>query len=146
MRPDMSEGQQAVCEEAADFLRAAQDEEYMLRTARDNLEARWDRLIAAWGVLPLAPAWEQRSVCDEVLRQVFDLLISQLYLLGGRLEMWPRGSYRDMVDRGESAIPLRLNLLTLVPWGQRALGALMGTDLVQLSWHYAEEHMAFSLI
>ena len=103
LRPEMSEGQRAVCEEAADFLRAAQDEEYMLRTARADAEARWERLVAAWDTLPLAPAWEQRSVCDEVLRQVFDLLISQLYLPGGRLEIWPRGSYRDLVDSGARA-------------------------------------------
>jgi hypothetical protein len=60
--PKMSEGRRAVCEETADFLRAAQDQEYMLRTARDDAEARCERLVAAWGVLPLAPAWEQRPV------------------------------------------------------------------------------------
>ena len=146
LRPEMSESQRAVWEAADDFLRAAQDRAYLLGADRDDLEARWERLVADWRALPLAPTWERRTVCDEVLRQVFDLLICQMYLPGGRFEVWPRGSYNDMVDRGDSDIPPNPNLLELVPWGRRALGALMGTDLVQLSWRYEQGHMAFFLI
>lgn len=81
-----------------------------------------------------------------MLRQVFELLISDMYLPGGRDEIWPRGSYRYMLGwRGMSPMPTP-NLAPLVPWGRRALEALMGTELVQLSWRYEKGHITFSLI
>ena len=81
-RPDMSESQRTVWEETSAFLLAVDDQEDLTSTDRDALEAQRDRLIAHWRALPLATRWEERSVCDEVLRQVFDLLITQLSLAG----------------------------------------------------------------
>lgn len=145
LRPDMGEAQQAVWEAADNYLRMAQNQEYLLRTERDNLEESWQRLINDWRALPLAPDWEHRTICDEVLRQVFELLICQMYLPGGRDEIWPRGSYQNMLGwRGITPMPIP-NLQPLVPWGRRALEALIGTELVQLSWFYAEERITFSL-
>lgn len=147
LRPEMGEAQRAVWEAADDYLRAAQDREYLLHAERDALEARWQRLVADWRTLPLAPTWEQRTVCDEVLRQVFELLISQMYLPGGRYECWPREAYKHMVDWGDSDIPRTPNLLPLITWGRRGLEALMGTtELVQLSFEYTEGRITFSLI
>lgn len=146
LRPDMSEAQRAVWAAANDYLRAAQDRDYLLHTDGDDLEARWQRLVADWRALPLTPDWEHRTVCDEVLRQVFELLICHMYLPGGRDEIWPRGSYRNMMNREGSDILRSPNLLPLVPWGRRALEALMGTELVQISWRYENGQITFSLI
>src|SRR5262249_49909586 len=129
-RPEMSAGQRAVCEDVAAFLLALQDREYLVQAERDELDTRRERLVAAWRALPLAPAWEQRSVCDEVVRQVFDLLICQMYFPGRRFEVWARAPHRLMMDTTQRPHP---DLLALVPWGRRAVGALMGTALAQLS-------------
>ncbi len=146
LRPDMSEAQRAVWEAADDYLRAAQDREYLLRANRDELEARWQGLVADWRALPLAPEWERRTICDEVLRQVFDLLICQMYLPGARDTILPRGSRTLMLGWDGTGVPPTINLMPLVPWGRRALGGLMGTDLVQLSYRYADGRITFSLI
>lgn len=146
LRPDMNEAQRAIWEAADAYLRAVQDQDYLLHTERGDLDARWQRLVNDWRALPHAERWKRRTVCDEVLRQVFNLLICQILLPGGRGEIWPRGSYKDMVDRGETSIPRQPNLLPLIPWGQRALGACMGRDLVQLSWRYEKGHITFCLI
>lgn len=146
LRPDMSEAQRAIWEAADNFLLAVQDQDYLLHTKRDDLDARWQRLVNDWRGLPLAQSWIHQTVCDEVLRQVFDLLISQMLLPGGRGEIWPRGSFKDMVDPGQTSNSRQPNLLPLIPWGRRALGACMGTALVQLSWRYEDGHIAFSII
>jgi hypothetical protein len=143
-RPEMSESQPTLWEETAAFLLAVEDPEHLLPADRDALEAQRERLVADWQALPLATRWEGRSVCDEVLRQVFELLICQFSLSGSRVELWPREMYRAMLSGYGRSRPL--NLQVFVPWGRRALAALIGTDLVQLAWHYDTGCIAFSLI
>ncbi len=142
-RPKMQMEQRTVFEEAAAFLRSLQDREYLLAAARDDLEARRDALVTSWQALPLATTWKRRLVCDEVLRQVFELLVTQMRFPGHRFEIWERTPARLMMDITKRP---HANLLALVPWGRRALDALMGTDLVLLSWLYTRGHVAFSLI
>jgi len=128
-RPEMSEELLHLHEETAAFLEAVQDRTFMVQTERDALQTRRERLIATWQALPQPMNWEQRTVCAEVVRQVFELLIVQMYFPGRSVEVWARAPFNMMMDMNKYPHPI---LLPFILWGQRALNALRGTDLVQL--------------
>jgi hypothetical protein len=67
----------------------------------------------------------------------------QFSLSSRHVELWPRELYKAMLGAGTSRAP---NLQVFIPWGRRALAALMGTDSVQLAWRYDTGCIAFSLI
>jgi hypothetical protein len=142
-RPEMSEELLHLHAETTAFLEAVQDRGYMAQTERDALHTQRERLIATWQALPHPASWEQRTVCAEVVRQVFELLIVQMYFPGRCVEVWARAPFNMMMDMSKYPHP---SLLPFILWGRRALNALQGTELVQLSWVYEEGHIAFSVI